>query len=176
MSGHVVFLSGPIGVGKSTLGRELAGRLSGVFLDGDDFKQSSRPWYSSILQTSRGIVQAGITAVEHSGLAVVAYPLRQTDWVFFKRSFEDRGLRTVFVILRATYTSIVAEGRGRVFTDREQDRIRIMIAEGYCARSFGDLIVDTDRADFVETSALLEHDVRQIIDQTTLKCTHCSAP
>ncbi len=163
MPRHIVFLSGPIGVGKSTLGRELARRLAGVFLDGDDFSQSGRPWYSNILQTSRGIVQAGVAAVEHSDVAVVAYPLRRTDWVFFKRSFEDRGVRTVVVTLRATYEAIVAEGRGRVFTDKERDRIRIMIAEGYSARPFGDLIVDTDGAGFVETSALLEHGVRHII-------------
>lgn len=163
MPGHIVFLSGPIGVGKSTLGRGLAERLGGVFLDGDDFSQSDRPWYSCILQTSRGIVQAGIAAVEQSGVAVVAYPLGRINWVFFKRSFEDRNVRTVFISLRAAYDSIVDEGRGRVFSDEERDRIRVMIAEGYGTRPFSDLIVDTDVADFGETLAVLEREVRQLI-------------
>jgi len=163
MPGHIVFLSGPIGVGKSTLGRGLAERLAGVFLDGDDFSQSGRPWYSCILQTSRGILRAGIAAVEQSGVVVVAYPLSRINWVFFKRNFDDRGVGTVFVSLRATYNSIVDEGRGREFSEGERDRIRIMIAEGYGARPFSNLIVDTDVADFDETLAMLERDVRQLI-------------
>ena len=126
---QVVFVGGPIGAGKTALGRGLAERLQGVFLDGDDFSQSDRPWYACILQTSRGIVRAGVAAVEQTGLAVVAYPLGCTNWIYFKRSFEDRGVRTVFVSLRAAYASIVDEGRGRVFSAGERHRIRGMIAE-----------------------------------------------
>ena len=163
MSRHVVFLSGPIGVGKTTLGQGLAERLGGAFLDGDDFAQAGRPWYSCILQTSRGIVQAGLAAVEQKGLAVVAYPLSRTNWIFFKRSFEDRGVGTAFVSLRAAYGSIIHERRGRVFSNQERDRIRVMIEEGYDVRSFNELIVDTDATHFAETLAKLERDVRQLI-------------
>ena len=165
MRNHVIFLSGPIGAGKTTLGRELAERLDGVFLDGDDFSRSDRPWYACILQTSRGILRAGIVGVEQKGIAVVAYPLSCTNWIYFKRSFEDRGVRTMFVTLRAAYTSIVDEGRGRVFSAGERQRIRGMIEQGYDARSFSDLIVETDIAGLEETMADLERDVWRLLER-----------
>ena len=160
MLGHVIFLSGPIGAGKTTLGRELAARLEGVFLDGDDFSRSDLPWYACILQTSRGILRAGIAGVEQKGISVVSYPLGCINWIYFKRSFEDRGVQTTFVSLRASFSSIVDEGRGRVFSDIERQRIRDMIEEGYDARPFSDLTFDTDIASFDETLANIERGVR----------------
>lgn len=161
MQGHAIFLSGPVGAGKTTLGRGLAARLDGVFLDGDAFSQADLPWYACILHTSRGILRAGVDAVERTGIVVVAYPLGCTNWIYFKRSFEDRGVRTMVVSLRAAYASIVDAGRGRVFSAGERQRIRKMIEEGYDARPFSDLIVDTDIADFDDTLADLERDVRK---------------
>ena len=164
MPGHVIFLSGPIGVGKTSLGRGLAERLEGVFLDGDDFSQSDRPWYACILQTSRGILGSGLAAVERTGVAVIAYPLRCTNWIYFKRSFEGRGVRTVFVSLRAAYPSIVDEKRGRIFSVEEHHRIRRMIEEGYGDRPFSDLIVNTDIESFDETLANLERGARLLLN------------
>ena len=71
----------------------------------------------------------------------------------------------MFVSLRAAYASIVDEGRGRVFSGKERQRIRGMIEEGYDARSFSDLIVDTDIAGFDETLANLERDVRRHLER-----------
>jgi deoxyadenosine/deoxycytidine kinase len=39
----VIFLSGPIGVGKSTLGQALTRRLGGTHVEGDDFHLPDRP-------------------------------------------------------------------------------------------------------------------------------------
>ena len=161
---HAVFLSGPIGAGKTTLGRGLAARLEGVFLDGDDFSRSDRAWYECILQTSRGLLCAGLAAVEQTGIVVVAYPLACTNWIYFKRSFEDKDVRTCFVSLRASYASIVHNNRGRSFSPEEQRRIQRMIDEGYGARPFGDLIVDTDIADRDHTLTVLEQGIRRIMD------------
>lgn len=163
MRGHVVFLSGPIGVGKSTLGRSLAERLLGVFLDGDNFSQCGAPWYSCTLRTSQDLLEAGMAAVSQSGLAIVAYPLRRTNWVFFKRSFADRGIANVFVGLRASYGAITDESRGRVFSNEEKDRIKAMIAQGYGARCFSDVIVDTDAGGLSDTLFVLERNVRSRI-------------
>lgn len=167
MSGYAIFLSGPIGSGKSTLGRELATRLRGAFLDGDDFKLPDSAWYRCILQTSRGIVRAGMAAVARTGTVVVAYPLRRTNWVFFKRSFEDQGVKCLFVSLRASYAAITAEERGRLFSDGERQRIRAMIAKGYGARPFGDLTIDTDAESFSATVDKLECNVRDLMKQQT---------
>ena len=74
-------------------------------------------------------------------------------------------MRTTFVSLRAAYASIVNEGRGRLFSAEERQRIQGMIEEGYDARSFSDLIVDTDIAGFDEVLAALERDVRTFLER-----------
>ena len=41
MPKHAIFLSGPIGTGKTSLGRMLAEKLGGAFIDGDDHSDAS---------------------------------------------------------------------------------------------------------------------------------------
>nr|WP_314072663.1 shikimate kinase [uncultured Roseococcus sp.] len=148
---HVVFLSGPIGTGKTTLGQALAEQLQGHFIDGDDHADPSRPWYCSILQTSRAIIRTGLERLEERPLLVVAYPLGCANWIYFRRKFGDAGIQPHFVSLRASYASIISDRRGRAFDEDERWRIRVMIAEGYGERPFSDLILDTDKADFAAT-------------------------
>jgi hypothetical protein len=163
MAQHAIFLSGPIGVGKTTLGRAFAERLSGGFIDGDDYSDPDRPWYCSVLQTSRAIVQAGMTILKSRDAVVIAYPLGCINRIYFRRKFGDAGVVPLFVALRASYPSIVDERRGRTFSSEERERIQIMIAEGYGARPFSDLVLDTDRASFLATLAQLEREIRRLI-------------
>jgi hypothetical protein len=88
---QAIFFSGPIGAGKSTLGRAVAGRLGAAFLDGDDFADHRRPWYASSLGTSRSIATALLDALRQSPSAIVAYPLRCTNYVYFRRRMADAG-------------------------------------------------------------------------------------
>src|ERR1700750_877741 len=141
MTKHAVFLEGPIGAGKTTLGGRLAKRLSGGFVDGDDFSDPVRPWYCSTLQTSRAIVRASAQILQGNNLVVVAYPLRCVNWIYFRRKFADFGVFTHFISLGAPYTAIVDKDRGRLFTAAERHRIQTMIAEGYGSRSFSSLSV-----------------------------------
>lgn len=163
MKKHAIFLGGPVGVGKTTLGQALAGRLSGRFIDGDDFSSPDHPWYCSILQTSRAIARTGLAMLDHSSSVVIAYPLGCVTWIYFRRKFGDAGVRPLFVSLRASYSSIIATGRGRSFSSAEHDRIQVMIAEGYGVRPFSDLVLDTDKAGFAATLARLEADIRRMI-------------
>lgn len=163
MTGRAIFLNGPIGVGKTTLGQALAERLSAGFIDGDDLSDPDRPWYCSILQTSRRVVQSGLDVLQYTDTVIIAYPLDCMNWIYFRRKFEDAGVRPVFVTLRATFSSIVDVGRGRAFSNDERDRIQVMIAEGYGSRPFSDLVLDTNKADFAGTLARLEHEARHMI-------------
>lgn len=156
MQRYAIFLSGPVGVGKTTLGRTLAARIGGSFIDGDDHADPDLPWYGSILRTSRSVVREGFSLLAERPNLVVAYPLRCSDWIFFRRHFGDAGVRPIFVSLRASYERIVAAGRGRAFDAEEHDRIRVMLAEGYGERGFSDLIIDTDRGSFAGTLDKLE--------------------
>lgn len=59
MSKCAVFLNGPVGSGKTSLGRAIAACNGAAFIDGDDLSDPNRPWFCSILQTSRAIVREG---------------------------------------------------------------------------------------------------------------------
>lgn len=156
MQRYAIFMSGPIGAGKTTLGRALAARIGGGFIDGDDHADPGLPWYGSILRTSRSVVREGFSLLAERPNLVVAYPLGCSNWIFFRRHFGDAGVRPIFVSLRASYERIVDSGRGRTFDAEEHERIRVMLAEGYGQRSFSDLIVDTDQGSFADTLDELE--------------------
>jgi ABC-type cobalamin/Fe3+-siderophores transport system ATPase subunit len=142
MGKTAIFLNGPIGSGKTTLGRALAQRSGGVFIDGDDYSDPGRLWYCSILQTSRAIMRANQDAFTIGDVAVIAYPLGCSTWIFYKRHIEALGARSVFINLRASYEQIVAPGRLRDFTAAEHARIQQMIAEGYADRPFADATIN----------------------------------
>lgn len=145
---HAIFLNGPVGVGKTTLGRALAEEIGGGFIDGDDHSAPNRPWYGSILQTSRSILATGLSVLENHPSVVIAYPLGCVNWIYHKRKFEEAGIRPLFVGLRASYEGIVSPMRSREFSIAEQARIKIMLREGYCERPFNDLVIDTDAMPF----------------------------
>lgn len=159
----IVFFNGPIGAGKSSLGRAVAERLGGAFLEGDDFADHDKPWYASILQTSRKIAEAALAALVQQSLVVVAYPLGRTTHLYFRRRLEDAGHRLVVVTLRASLESIVHPGRGRAFSPDETARIAEMLVQGYADRSFSDLIADTDRASFDDTVDEIVRQVRPLL-------------
>lgn len=163
MPKHAIFLNGPIGVGKTTLGRALAAEIGGRFIDGDDHSDPDKAWYGSILRTSAAIVRTGLSMLEETPSVVVAQPLSCINWIYFRRKFGDAGIRTVFVGLRASLTSILDEKRGHRFDTAERARIETMIAEGYGERPFSDFILDTDKDSFANTLARLTSQTQRLM-------------
>ncbi len=155
----VIFLDGPIGVGKTVLGRALAAHLGAEFVDRDDIPRPPGPWYGSVLSTCRALEQKVVAACEQQGLAVVAHPLRRREWVFYRERLRLAGIRLICVSLRATPEAILSEGRGRRLEPGEAARMKLMVAEGYGNRPFADAVVDTDRAPLAEATQAL---VRQV--------------
>ena len=166
---HAIFLSGPIGAGKTTLGRALGERIGGAFIDGDDHSDPGRPWYCSTLRTSTAILGAGLACLDDKPAIVVAHPLNRINWIYFRRKFEGVGVKPLFVSLRASFPAITGQNRGRSFSSGEKERIQVMIAEGYGSRPFSDLVVDTDGPDFTATLARLEAEVRRLMRNPPLQ-------
>ena len=162
MKQHAVFLEGPIGVGKTTLGLALADRLSAPFIDGDDYSDPGLPWFCSSYRTSKRVLRAALEALEDKRLVVLAYPLRCVNWIYYRRRFGEASVALHVISLTASYETIISPQRGRAYSAAEEARIRTMISEGYGARRFSDRIVDTGQARFGETVARLETAVREM--------------
>ena len=139
-----IFLCGPIGSGKTTLGRMLAQALGAAFVDGDHHSDRNKPWFASSLSTARSIARTVHEESINGSDVVVAYPLRCREWIFYRRRLAEWGIKTIFVSLGATYDAITGPHRGRSFSSDELVRIQEMIAQGYGVRSFSDVFLRTD--------------------------------
>lgn len=148
MRGTVILLDGPIGVGKTSLGRAVAAREGFGFIDGDDHSRPG-PWLASILQTSRSIVDAAVPLVERHSCVIIAYPLRCTNWIFFSRTFAKAGIACSCIGLTAGIEPITR--RERQLSDEEIARSAEMTTQGYGNRSFAAKVLRTDEAGFEET-------------------------
>lgn len=150
MQAQVIFLDGPVGVGKTSLGRAAAQALGWAFIDGDDHSAEG-PWLRSILRTSRAIAAACRKALETHPAVIVAYPLRPTDWRFYRATFAREGV----ACLGLTASAKAIANRARALSPEEIARSAEMTRQGYGQRSFAALTLPTDAADFTETSAAL---------------------
>lgn len=157
-----IFLTGTIGAGKSTLGRALAHRIGGGHVEGDDYQQPPKPWFGTSLATSRGVLGAALALAAQGRPAVISYPLRCREWIFYRRRLGEAGIGSAFVCLAATEEALLAPGRGRVFDAAERRRISEMLNQGYGARGFADLIVRTDRSSADETLDELVQGLEQL--------------
>ncbi|HEY4166383.1 MAG TPA: hypothetical protein VGM96_06385 [Reyranella sp.] len=151
-SRHAIFLNGPIGAGKTVLGRLAAAELGASFIDSDDLGDPSKPWFGQVLSKARTLVGAGMAALRERPVVLVAMPLRDRDWAFFKARFEAEGVIVHCITLAANAEAILGPGRDREFSAHEQARIEEMIAQGYARRSFSDVIVETAHASLAATA------------------------
>lgn len=142
----VIAINGPINSGKSTVGAALAHLLPDArFIDGDDSDDDgahedlplAEQWTFALERICRWIETVA------SRYLIVAWPLRDSDFAVLRAACERRTARLVAVTLAPPLDVARAERGGRVPTEWERQRIDEMYAEGYHARAFSDLIVDT---------------------------------
>ncbi|MBZ6379305.1 hypothetical protein B5C34_08460 [Pacificimonas flava] len=140
-----LFLSGPIGAGKTSLGRYLVRQWGGEFIEGDDHAATGKPWFASSLSTVRALLSAANAASRIAGLAVVAYPLRRREWVYLSRHLASAGTQALCVNLAVDMADLDAPARGRKLASHERRRSAEMIRQGYASRPFAALTLDTGR-------------------------------
>ena len=159
---RAIFLTGPIGAGKSSLGRALAEALGGDHVEGDDHQQLPKPWYASSLSTCRATLHDVLSRLELRPVAVISYPLRCYEWLYYRRHLGTAGVATQFVALAAAYEALAEGSRARVLTASEKQRTREMLRQGYDRPPFADILIRTDDEPFAPTLArllaALEHD------------------
>jgi hypothetical protein len=148
-----IFLTGTIGAGKTTLGRALARALGGGHVEGDDYHQPPKPWFATSLSTCRGVLGAALALAAEGRPAIVSYPLRCREWIFYRRRLGEAGIRSAFVSLVAGEKALLSPGRGRTFDAGDRRRIVEMLDQGYGARPFADLVVRTDQGSVDEALA-----------------------
>ncbi len=136
---RVVWLTGPINSGKTTLGRALAGRWPGaVFVDGDDHDAPD----GADLAARIGAAMARIERLVLAGgeRLVVAYPL---DAAGYARMRAVCGAGLMVAVLAPPLAEALRDRGGRVLTAWERARIGVMYAEGFDCPGFADLVIDT---------------------------------
>jgi hypothetical protein len=116
-----------------------------------------------LLGLADALVRAGMEALATRPVLVVAMPLRARDWALLPARFHAEGVTALCVTLAADEDAILAPGSGRAFSAAERSRIAEMIAQGYAARPFSDLVVRTDRAGSPETLGCLREGCRLLL-------------
>jgi hypothetical protein len=157
-----IFLMGTIGAGKTTLGRALARALDARHIEGDDFHRPPRPWFATSLSTCRNVTEAVLAAGREGRPAIISYPLRCREWIFYRRRLADAGVPTVFVTLSASQEVLLAGDRGRTFSAEERLRIAEMHRQGYARRPFADLAVRTDTGSVEDALGRLVAGLREL--------------
>ncbi len=122
------------------------------FIDGDDHDAPSHLPYTeqwALARLTRLIAQA------QERYLVIAYPLEQDSYEQILAACRQRGARLRVVTLAPTLTAAQSDRGGRVLTDWERQRIAQMYLEGYAARPFSDLVLDTSATDAQASACLI---------------------
>lgn len=158
--GLVILIDGPFGVGKTTLGRRAAAELGLAFIDGDDHRPPGQGWLRAGRVTAQAIAGAAEAALREAPGVVIAYPLRCTNWIWYRRRLGDAGHAVHCLGLSAAPAHIAA--RARVLSVAERTRSAEMAAQGYGRRPFATLCLRSDSGDEAACAARLSWAIRLI--------------
>ncbi|WP_084752110.1 shikimate kinase [Burkholderia cenocepacia] len=142
----VIHLNGPINSGKTTIGLALARVLPDArFIDGDDHDAPEDAPFDVqwAIALERLVTRIANARERH---LVIAYPIGEAEFERLRAACEARDAR-LFVVTLAPPEAVAASNRGaRALTDWERNRIAEMYREGYAARPFSEMVLDTSAA------------------------------
>jgi hypothetical protein len=147
----VIHINGPINSGKSTLGRALSEALpEASLIDGDDHDAPDDAPLGVRIEAALSRIETEVAKARGRYL-VVAYPLDEADYRRLKDAAGRRGARFLVLTL-APQLEVALKDRGaRALSLEEKNRIVEMYGEGYHARPFSDLVLDTSALSLPET-------------------------
>lgn len=147
----LVWLTGTINSGKSTVGRLLAEKLGGHYLDCDSLVARDKALYKWVQGTLDAALERMCAAQEP---VVADYPLRPVDWEYLHGALPH--LRCICL---APPLEVVLTNRGtRELTEDEKERIKQMYATGYNKPPFAELVMNNHGQHPEETTAqILRH-------------------
>lgn len=143
MSIGVIHLNGPINSGKTSVGRTLAQRLTGAdFLDGDDHDAPGDAPLPDRIAAAWRRIETHIASAQNPWL-VIAYPLDDAGFARLRAACDRRAARLLVVTLAPPEAVALTDRGGRVLTAWERQRVTEMYRDGYPARAFSDVVLDT---------------------------------
>jgi ABC-type glutathione transport system ATPase component len=148
----VLHINGPINSGKSTVGRALSGLMPSVtFIDGDDHDAPDEAPLPARIEAALRRIEAHIVAAQ-DGFLVAAYPLEKAHYEQLRAAAIGRGARFLVLTLAPPLGVALMDRGARRLSSGERKRIAEMYEDGYQARSFSDLILDTSQLTIQETA------------------------
>jgi hypothetical protein len=138
----VIHINGPINSGKSTVGQALSRLLpDAVFVDGDDHDAPDDAPLTARVQAALRRLEAHIAGARGCYL-VAAYPY-QASYKRLEAASEARGARFLVLTLAPPVEVALTDRGTRKLSPEEKERIVEMYQEGYHARPFSSLVLDT---------------------------------
>jgi len=139
----VIQINGPINSGKSTVGRSLAVMLADArFIDGDDHDAAviSPGLEKWTIAMARIVCQIETASCRY---LVVAYPIDYDQFEQILATCTKRAAQFIVVTLNPPLETALSDRGSRKLTFWERKRIVEMYEDGYQARSFSSLFIDT---------------------------------
>lgn len=162
----VVWINGPVGAGKTAVGRALAALSpSAQFIDGDDHAGPGGGPARIRWRRAMDVLIGMARWCRGVGTLVVAYPL---DRLGHQRLMAacTRAHRPLVVVNLATPLFLVLRIRGeRVLTRAEQARARVMHSKGYDRRPFATFSHRNLRPQAARTARDIEGRIRAVAHQ-----------